>query len=74
LSFRTKYGLTYLSYNNDPPLPLLRGSSVGSLGGSTGLAESFGTNNSLNRSVIDFVIEIEFCTSIFDDWEFFDII
>jgi hypothetical protein len=65
-----------LSYNNDND-PRNRGggeSSVGSLGGSGGPTESSGANNSSNRSVIDFAIEIESCTSIFDDWEFFDII
>ena len=59
--------------NNDPRNRGGGGSSVGSLGGSSGPAESSGTNNSLNRSVIDFVIEKESCTSIFDDLESFDI-
>lgn len=60
-----------LSYHNNDNDPRNRGG--GSLGGSDGPAESSGTNNSSNRSVIDFVVEIESSTSIFDDWEFFDI-
>jgi hypothetical protein len=62
-----------LSYDNDPRNKGEGGSSAGSLGGSDGPAESSGTNNNSNRSVIDFVIEIESSTSIFDDWDFFDI-
>jgi hypothetical protein len=62
-----------LSYNNDPRNIGEDGSSIRSLGLSGGPTESSGTNNSSNRSVIDFVIEIEYCTSIFDYWEFFDI-
>jgi hypothetical protein len=62
-----------LSYNNDPRNIGEDGSSIRSLGLSGGPTKSSGTNNSSNRSVIDFVIEIESCTSIFDYWEFFDI-
>jgi len=63
-----------LSYNdNDDSNNKGGDGSSGSLGGSDGPVESSGTNNNLNRSVIDFVIEIESNTSIFNDWEFFDI-
>ena len=60
-----------LSYNNDPRNIGEGGSSIRSLGVSGDSTESSGTNNSSNRSVIDFVIEIESCTSIFDDWGIF---
>lgn len=63
-----------LSYHNNDNNPGNRrggGSSVGSLRGYGGLVKPSGTNNTSNRSLINFVIEIESCTSIFDDWEFF---
>ena len=61
--------LSYYKNDNDPR----NNGGGGSLGGAGLPAESSGTNNNSNRSVIDFVIEIESYTSIFDDWEFFDI-
>ena len=61
--------LSYYKNDNDPR----NKGGGGSLGGAGLPAESSGTNNNSNRSVIDFVIEIESYTSIFDDWEFFDI-